>query len=75
MELTEFDEGPVPAEWIEELTKRGIGVRHDNLAVQAREVFLLKLAGLRTSNHLILLADDKIGRAIDRPLWLWAENY
>ena len=28
-ELTEFDEGPLPADWIGELTRRGIAVRRD----------------------------------------------
>ena len=29
MELTEFDEGPLPADWVGELEKRGIAVRRD----------------------------------------------
>ena len=46
-ELTEFDEGPLPADWIEELTKRGIVVKRDILRTQSREVFLryCKLGG------------------------------
>ncbi len=36
-ELTEFDEGPLPADWIGELHKRGIAVRCDILRAQARE--------------------------------------
>ncbi|MDR3445160.1 MULTISPECIES: nucleoside deaminase [unclassified Dyella] len=37
-ELTEFDEGPLPADWIGELEKRGIAVRRDILREQARAV-------------------------------------
>jgi tRNA(Arg) A34 adenosine deaminase TadA len=37
-ELTEFDEGPLPADWIGELEKRGIAVRRDILRDQARDV-------------------------------------
>ena len=37
-ELTEFDEGPLPADWIGELTKRGIEVRRDIKRDVAREV-------------------------------------
>lgn len=36
-ELTEFDEGPLPADWMGELEKRGIAVRRDILRPQARE--------------------------------------
>ena len=39
-ELTEFDEGPLPADWIGELEKRGIAVKRDILRTAAREVFL-----------------------------------
>ncbi|MBO9663191.1 nucleoside deaminase [Dokdonella sp.] len=39
MELSEFDEGPLPADWIGELERRGIAVRRDVLREQAREVF------------------------------------
>jgi tRNA(Arg) A34 adenosine deaminase TadA len=39
-ELTEFDEGPLPADWIGELKKRGITVKRDILRDTAREVFL-----------------------------------
>jgi tRNA(Arg) A34 adenosine deaminase TadA len=39
-ELTEFDEGPLPADWIGELEKRGIRVRRDILRDAARDVFL-----------------------------------
>jgi len=38
MTLTEFDEGPLPADWIGELERRGIAVRRDILREQAREV-------------------------------------
>jgi tRNA(Arg) A34 adenosine deaminase TadA len=38
MELTAFDEGPLPADWIGELEKRGIAVRRDILRDQARAV-------------------------------------
>jgi tRNA(Arg) A34 adenosine deaminase TadA len=38
MELTEFDEGPLPADWIGELERRGIAVRRDILRQPAREV-------------------------------------
>jgi len=37
-ELTEFDEGPLPADWIGELEKRGIAVRRDVLRDTARKV-------------------------------------
>ncbi|MGP1665733.1 MAG: nucleoside deaminase [Rhodanobacter sp.] len=37
-ELTEFDEGPLPADWIGELQRRGINVRRDILRDQARSV-------------------------------------
>lgn len=40
-ELTEFDEGPLPADWIGELNKLGIAVRRDILRDRAREVFKL----------------------------------
>jgi tRNA(Arg) A34 adenosine deaminase TadA len=36
--LTEFDEGPLPADWIGELERRGIHVRRDILREQARSV-------------------------------------
>jgi tRNA(Arg) A34 adenosine deaminase TadA len=39
-ELSEFDEGPLPADWIGELAKRGVQVRRDILRESAREVFL-----------------------------------
>lgn len=38
MELTEFDEGPLPADWIGELERRGIAVRRDILRDTARQV-------------------------------------
>ena len=38
MELTEFDEGPLPADWAGELERRGIAVRGDILRDAAREV-------------------------------------
>lgn len=37
-ELTEFDEGPLPADWVGELEKRGIAVRRDILREPARSV-------------------------------------
>ncbi len=37
-ELTEFDEGPLPADWLGELERRGISVRRDILREQARTV-------------------------------------
>ena len=37
-ELTEFDEGPLPEDWIGELEKRGIAVRRDVRRDEAREV-------------------------------------
>ncbi len=36
--LTEFDEGPLPADWIGELTRRDIAVRRDILRDEARAV-------------------------------------
>ena len=38
-ELTEFDEGPLPADWQGELRKRGVNVHVDLLRERAREVF------------------------------------
>ena len=38
MELTEFDEGPLPADWIGELERRGIAVIRDLLRGEARAV-------------------------------------
>ncbi len=37
-ELTEFDEGPLPADWVGELEKRGIAVRRDIQREAARAV-------------------------------------
>lgn len=37
MELTEFDEGPLPSDWIGELERRGIAVRRDILRDAARD--------------------------------------
>ena len=37
-ELTDFDEGPLPTDWIGELERRGIRVRRDILREQARGV-------------------------------------
>lgn len=37
-ELTEFDEGPLPADWIGELEQRGIAVRRDLCREDARAV-------------------------------------
>ncbi|MDR3389498.1 MAG: nucleoside deaminase [Rudaea sp.] len=37
-ELTEFDEGPLPADWIGELTRRGIRVKQDLMRDDARDV-------------------------------------
>ena len=37
-ELTEFDEGPLPTNWIGELRRRGIAVRRDILRDEARSV-------------------------------------
>jgi tRNA(Arg) A34 adenosine deaminase TadA len=36
--LTEFDEGPLPADWVGELERRGIAVRRDILRDEARAV-------------------------------------
>ncbi|MEO8366136.1 MAG: nucleoside deaminase [Pseudoxanthomonas sp.] len=49
MELTEFDEGPLPADWIGELNKRGIEVVRDINRDSAREVlrFYGELGGQR----------------------------
>lgn len=41
MQLSAFDEGPLPADWIGELERRGIAVRRDLLRDQARAVFTL----------------------------------
>lgn len=41
MELSEFDEGPLPADWKGELDRRGIEVRRDVLRDEARDVFVL----------------------------------
>ena len=39
-ELTEFDEGPLPVDWIGELERRGVRVKRDILRKEAREVFV-----------------------------------
>lgn len=39
--LTEFDEGPLPADWVGEIEKRGVLVKRDILREQAREVLRL----------------------------------
>lgn len=44
-ELTEFDEGPLPADWVGELHKRGIAVRSDILRPLARDVLRLYAEG------------------------------
>jgi tRNA(Arg) A34 adenosine deaminase TadA len=44
-ELTEFDEGPLPADWIGELQRRNITVRRDILREQARSVLAAYGAG------------------------------
>ena len=41
MELSEFDEGPLPIDWAGELERRGIRVRGDILRDEARDVFRL----------------------------------
>jgi tRNA(Arg) A34 adenosine deaminase TadA len=41
MQLSAFDEGPLPSDWIGELGKRRITVRRDILRDEAREVFEL----------------------------------
>lgn len=48
-ELTEFDEGPLPADWVGELQKRGIAVQRDVLRQTCREVLAAyaRGAGLR----------------------------
>lgn len=38
MELTEFDEGPLPDDWVGELERRGIAVERDILREHARDV-------------------------------------
>ncbi|MBK7146296.1 MAG: nucleoside deaminase [Xanthomonadales bacterium] len=38
MELTEFDEGPLPQDWVGELQRRGIAVRRDILRDECRDV-------------------------------------
>lgn len=44
-ELTEFDEGPLPADWIDELQRRHIAVRRDILRDRARTVLAAYGAG------------------------------
>lgn len=39
-ELSEFDEGPLPADWIGELENRGIAVHRDIRREEARQVFV-----------------------------------
>lgn len=39
--LAGFDEGPLPADWVGELERRGIAVRRDILRGQAREVLAI----------------------------------
>ncbi len=45
MELTEFDEGPLPADWIGELEKRNIAVKRDILRAEARAVLAVYSQG------------------------------
>jgi tRNA(Arg) A34 adenosine deaminase TadA len=45
MELTEFDEGPLPADWAGELQNRGIVVRQGILREAAREVLRIYSSG------------------------------
>lgn len=40
-ELTEFDEGPLPLDWVGELTRRGIAVKRDIQRSNARAVLKL----------------------------------
>lgn len=49
MELTEFDEGPLPEDWIGELAKRGIQIERDLLREKARAV--LRTYGEQEGNH------------------------
>ncbi len=49
MELSEFDEGPLPSDWVGELKKRGIAVERDICREQAREVFILYRSHAGTS--------------------------
>ncbi|MEO8673567.1 MAG: nucleoside deaminase [Tahibacter sp.] len=44
-ELTAFDEGPLPADWIGELNQRGIAVRRDILRDEARAVLAMYSEG------------------------------
>ena len=44
-ELTRFDEGPLPADWVGELERRGIAVRRDIQREQARAVLARYSAG------------------------------
>jgi tRNA(Arg) A34 adenosine deaminase TadA len=39
-ELTEFDEGPLPADWIGELEERGVCVKRDIMRNEARQVLV-----------------------------------
>jgi tRNA(Arg) A34 adenosine deaminase TadA len=39
-ELTQFDEGPLPADWIGELERRGIRVKRDIARAQARQILI-----------------------------------
>lgn len=39
-ELTEFDEGPLPSDWVGELERRGIAVKRDILRDEGRAVFV-----------------------------------
>lgn len=45
MELTEFDEGPLPTDWVGELNKRGVAVKRDILREAARGVLAAYSAG------------------------------
>ena len=64
MELTAFDEGPLPDDWIGELEKRGISVRRDILRDRAREV----LARLRQRRRQgLLMRDDRSSALSFRP--------
>jgi tRNA(Arg) A34 adenosine deaminase TadA len=48
-ELTEFDEGPLPADWMGELERRGISARRDIRRDEARDV--LAVYGARGTSY------------------------
>jgi len=55
-EITGFDEGPMPENYVEELKKRGISVTEDIMSEESRDIMAL----YRTKNGMVYNA--RLGR-------------